>query len=102
MKTIPELKEVAKRFDSDRVVVLSVSLDEELDHARKFIADQNMHWDQALLGDRDNPIVRQQLGISSVPVYYVLDPQGRLIHRSFQLTDAVDALEKELAAGEAN
>ena len=101
VKTIPELKEVAKRFDSDRVVVLSVSLDEVLDHARQFITDQDMTWPQALLGERDNPIVRQQLGISSVPIYYVLDPQGKLIHRSFQLHDAVDALQKALAAGEA-
>ena len=51
-----------------------------------------MAWPQALLGERDNPIVRQQLGISSVPIYYVIDPQGKLIHRSFQLHDAVDAL----------
>jgi hypothetical protein len=70
------------------------------DYARDFISDHDMDWPQALLGEKDNPLVRQQLGISSVPIYYVLDPQGKLIHRSFRLKEAVELLEERLAEEE--
>ena len=101
VKAIPDLKAAAGRFDDDKVVVLSVGLDEDLDHARKFIRDHEMDWPQALLGKRDSPMVRKKLGISSVPLYYVLDPEGKLVHRSFRWEDAVESLEEALATEEA-
>ena len=97
VKSIPELRQLAKQSADDDVTILSISLDEQLNHAKKFIQNEKMDWPQALLGERDNPMVRKQLGISSVPVYYVLDPEGQLRHRSFRLSDAADALRKELA-----
>ena len=93
---IPELKALAERLDPDRATVLSISLDEQLVQARSFIRAKQMNWPQAFLGDRDNPLVRQQLGISSVPIYFVIDPEGNLVHRSFRLADAVAALDKAL------
>lgn len=42
-------------------------------------------------------MVRKHLGISSVTVYHVLDPDGQLRHRSFRLSDAVEALMKDFA-----
>lgn len=93
---LPELKSIAEKLDPERAALLSISLDEDVKKARAFIASKQMDWPQGLLGQRDNPLVRQQLGISSVPVYFVLDPTGKLIHRSFRLHDAVTALENAL------
>lgn len=93
---LPELKSVAETLDPERATLLSISLDEDLTKARTFIAGKQMNWPQGLLGQRDNPLVRQQLGISSVPIYFVLDPAGKLIHRSFRLRDAVTSLEKAM------
>ena len=89
---LPELKAIARGLDPDRAAILSVCLDEQVEEARRFIAKREMDWPQALLGNRDNPVVRQQLGISSVPIYYVIDPEGRLVDRSFELAEAVAAL----------
>jgi thiol-disulfide isomerase/thioredoxin len=94
---IPELKSVAKELDPDRATLLSICLDENLEQAKSFIDAKQMIWPQAFLGDRDNPLVRQQLGISSVPIYFVIDPQGNLVHRSFRQADAVAVLENALA-----
>ncbi len=93
---LPELKSIAEKIDPERSALLSISLDEDVKKARAFIASRQMDWPQGLLGQRDNPLVRQQLGISSVPVYFVLDPTGKLIHRSLRLHDAVSALEDAL------
>jgi len=95
---LPELRTVAEGLDREGAIVLSVSLDEDLEQARSFIAARQMDWPQALLGERDNPFARQQLGISSVPIYFVIDPEGNLVHRSFRLADAVAALEAAMEA----
>ncbi|BBO33141.1 redoxin domain-containing protein [Lacipirellula parvula] len=94
---LPELQAIAKELDPERATLLSISLDEDPAKARAFIAARQMDWPQGLLGQRDNPLVRQQLGVSSVPAYFVLDPSGKLVNRSSQLHEAVSALEQALA-----
>jgi thiol-disulfide isomerase/thioredoxin len=89
---LPELGAVAKRLDPKRATVLSICLDEDLEQAKAFMATKEMDWPRGLLGERDNPLVRQQLGVSSVPICFVLDPEGKLVHRSFRLDEAVAAL----------
>ncbi|MEM6689806.1 MAG: carboxypeptidase regulatory-like domain-containing protein, partial [Planctomycetota bacterium] len=96
VKQIPNLRSTVQRWNEDQVTVLSVSLDEDLDHARKFILERNMSWPQAMMAGRDGPIVRQQLGISSVPIHYVLDEEGRVLHRAFNLDEATSFIDQIL------
>ncbi len=97
---IPELRRAAASWDEDRVAVLSVSLDDDAAKARRFIREQDMSWPQGLLGSRDNGFTRSQLGISSVPVHFVLDGDGKLLHRTLKLDDAIDFLNRQLAKAE--
>ncbi|WP_153557996.1 TlpA family protein disulfide reductase [Roseimaritima sediminicola] len=96
IKQLPDVRTAANRWDSEKVAVLSVSLDEDSDHARKFILEKQVDWPQALLAGRDTPVVRQQLGISSVPIHYVLDPEGTILLRTFKLDEAVTFIDKKL------
>lgn len=96
VKQIPDLRSAVGKWDAEQVAVLSVCLDDDPDQARKFILENDMNWPQALLAGRDSPVVRQQLGISSVPVHYVLDPDGVVLHRAFQLDDAISFVNQKL------
>ncbi|MEM6364312.1 MAG: TlpA disulfide reductase family protein [Planctomycetota bacterium] len=96
VKEIPEIRAIVDRWDSNKVAILSANLDEDVDHARRFISKREMNWPQALLAGKDGPVVRQQLGISSVPVYYVLDEEGNVAHRAFRLNEAVSFIDEQL------
>ncbi|MDM4018222.1 carboxypeptidase regulatory-like domain-containing protein [Roseiconus lacunae] len=94
---LPELRRAIDKLDDDRVAVLSLSLDEDISRAKRFVIERDMHWQQGFLASRDSEMVRQQLGISSVPVLFVLGPDGSLLHRCFKLDDALEFLDREMS-----
>lgn len=94
---IPNLRSAVASWKESPVTVLSISLDEDADRARRFIQEKEMNWPQGMLGSRNSEFIRQQLGISSVPMHFVLDAEGKLLHRAFKLHSAIDFLNERLA-----
>ncbi len=65
-----------------QLVVIGLSLDKDKNQARQFVKERSLDWEQGFLGDWSDTPIPTQLGISSVPTYVLIDPQGKLAFRS--------------------
>ncbi len=77
-ESIPDLQYVAKKFAKDRVVVISISADEDEQAWRNFVAAKKMNWPQ--YWDKDGNIA-ELCKVHAFPTYLVLDGEG-IVHRA--------------------
>lgn len=87
-ESVPELKELAKKYGTDKVQVISVSADEKDDEWRNFIAQKKMDWEQYRDADEK---VAHAFGIEAFPSYIVMDKEGIIVKRMVGL-DPHDSL----------
>lgn len=59
------------------LVVVGLNVDDDLAFAQAMAKEQGMTWAQNYLGD--NSDLARQLAISSVPAYYLIGPDGKLV-----------------------
>jgi peroxiredoxin len=71
--SVGEIKELTKKYPSDKVVVLSVSADDDDAKWREFIEKKNMDWLQ--YRDADNHVL-ELMNVHSFPTYIVIDTEG--------------------------
>jgi thiol-disulfide isomerase/thioredoxin len=100
-EALPTLQHLSKRYARDQFVLVSISVDQDEQAWRNFMASHHMDWPQAL--DRDFKL-RQMFGIKSYPSYVLIDTEG--IMRSYvigsgmqsagELDDAVTKLIKNV------
>jgi len=104
-ESVPELKELTKKYPSEKLVLISVSADEKENEWRDFVARKKMDWAQYRDGDGK---IRQAFGIRSFPTYLVIDgdgvirermtglnPQETVVHRLKATLGAMPQLEGE-------
>jgi peroxiredoxin len=78
VESVPELKDLTKKYPREKLVLLSVSADENEDQWRAFIAKKNMDWSQ--YWDHDGGI-RRIFGVHAFPTYLVIDKDGFIEQR---------------------
>jgi len=71
--SVGEIKELTKKYPSDKVVVLSVSADKDDAKWREFVEKKNMDWLQ--YRDADDHVLKL-MGIHAFPTYIVIDSEG--------------------------
>jgi thiol-disulfide isomerase/thioredoxin len=76
--SIPELRELQKRYSREEVVVISVSVDQEEAAWRDCVRKKNMDWPQ--YWDRDGAI-RELFRVNVFPTYVVIDGEGIIRQR---------------------
>lgn len=76
--SVDELKDLTKRYPGDRVVLISVSADQDERAWSDFVEKKNMTWLQYL--DRDERIV-ELFQVRAYPTYLVIDPEGMIRRR---------------------
>jgi hypothetical protein len=96
MASLPGLRKIHDQFESDRLAVVSLSLDADKDAARTFIQEQNLPGIHGLLGEWSETSVPSQYGISSAPAYFLIAPDGKLIYRGYDLAELSKSLEGTL------
>jgi peroxiredoxin len=96
MASLPGLRKIHDQFESDRLAVVSLSLDADKDAARTFIQEQNLPGIHGLLGEWSQTSVPSQYGISSAPAYFLIAPDGKLIYRGYDLAELSKSLEGTL------
>jgi thiol-disulfide isomerase/thioredoxin len=72
-ESVGELKELTRKYPSDKVVVLSVSADKDDAKWREFVEKKNMDWLQ--YRDADDHVLKL-MGIHAFPTYIVIDSEG--------------------------
>lgn len=72
-ESVPEIKDLLKKYPADRLVVISASADTEEAKWQEFIAKKQMTWAQYL--DKDGHLA-ELFGVNAFPTYIVIDREG--------------------------
>jgi peroxiredoxin len=80
---LPNLKAHYEAYHDKGFEVIGVSLDDDVDALRQFIADEEITWTTLIDADPvnqgwDNPIARQY-GISAIPACILIDQEGKVV-----------------------
>ncbi|HWZ43010.1 MAG TPA: redoxin family protein [Candidatus Saccharimonadales bacterium] len=71
--SVPELRDLTRKYPTSKLVLISVSADDDEQAWRDFIAKKNMDWVQYL---DSNHKVLNAFGIHAFPTYLVIDGDG--------------------------
>ena len=95
---IPLIQAAVKKFDKRRFAILGVNLDQEEFNADALLSETSLpgrHIFYSELSRRgfNNPIVRYY-GVSHVPTYWLVDPQGLVAAAPLEIDQLEDAVKK--------
>jgi|SRR5215467_2122870 len=76
-EALPHMREIARKFQGQPLVVLSVSLDSDEQKWKQFVAKNEMTWMQCRDGGFEGPIAKL-FGIHSIPHTFTIDADGVL------------------------
>jgi thiol-disulfide isomerase/thioredoxin len=76
-EALPHMKELAKKFQGQPLVVLSISLDDDEAKWRDFIAKNEMTWPQYRDGGFSGPIAKR-FAVEAIPHTFTIDADGVL------------------------
>lgn len=72
--------------------MIGLSLDKEVETAKKYVAENGLKWLQGFLGDWSKAAVAEEYGITGIPAELLIDADGKLIAKNLrgeQLKSAV-------------
>jgi thiol-disulfide isomerase/thioredoxin len=78
------------------LVILGLNLDEDPDEARRFVEGRKLPGTHGSLGGRAGEPTLTRFAISSVPAYFLIGPDGKLIHRAASLDEIDEAVRRVL------
>lgn len=90
---------IRKQFADERgLVVVGANLDADAAAAHEFLAKKPLPWHHAFLGEWTDTEVPSRYGISSIPSYVLIDPEGRIVAQERTVDAIADRLES-IASG---
>lgn len=79
----PRLKEAYEAAGQDaRFVMISLSLDADIEAPRRFLAEEKLPWHQVYLGEENR--VSKAYGLSSIPATFLIGPDGKILARGIR------------------
>ncbi|HEY4877876.1 MAG TPA: redoxin domain-containing protein [Candidatus Acidoferrales bacterium] len=76
-EALPHIRELAKKFQGQPLVILSVSLDSDEDKWKEFVAANGMTWPQYRDGGFTSPISKM-FSVTAIPHTFTIDADGVL------------------------
>ena len=96
MGEVPLLKELYERYKDQGVVVVGISLDEDVKLVQEMVASKGISWPQVSDADKT---VRKLYNVKGTPSYYLLDRDGNIVGKDLpsfkRLNAAIDELLKK-------
>lgn len=77
LEALPHIQEIARKFQGQPLVILSVSLDEDEAKWKNFVAKHNMTWYQYRDGGFHGPLATL-FAVNAIPHTFTIDPDGVL------------------------
>jgi thiol-disulfide isomerase/thioredoxin len=74
---LPHMQKIAKKFDGEPLVVLSVSLDQDEQKWKDYVAKNGMTWPQYFDGGFTGPVSRM-FAVNAIPHTFTIDADGVL------------------------
>jgi thiol-disulfide isomerase/thioredoxin len=76
-EALPHMKKIAKAFEGQPLVILSISLDRDEQTWKEFIENNGMNWTHYRDGGFEGPIAKM-FGVDAIPHTFTIDPEGVL------------------------
>ena len=95
MGEVPLLKELYAQYLDRGVVVVGISLDEQVKPVQEMVASKGMSWPQ--IHDADQSLVKL-FNVKGTPTYYLIDREGKIVAKDIpikKLSTAIDDLLKK-------
>ena len=95
MGEVPLLKELYAQYLDRGVVVVGISLDEQVKPLQEMVAAKGMSWPQ--IHDADQSLVKL-FNVKGTPTYYLIDREGKIAAKDIpikKLSSAIDELLKK-------
>jgi thiol-disulfide isomerase/thioredoxin len=95
---IPQIKKLYADHNA-KLNVTSISIDRKEDQWRSAVAKENMPWSQLLM-TRDSSFIKldKKYNLNAIPVWVLLDSQGKLIDKQVGLHQGKDAIDYKVAS----
>ena len=90
MGEVPLLKELYAKYLDQGVVVVGISLDEELKPLQEMVRSKGMSWPQ--IHDADKSLVKL-FNVKGTPTYYLLDREGKIAAKDIPMKRLGGAIE---------
>ena len=82
IEELPNLRDASQLFGCDpRFALVSLSLDDKPETARRFAGEHGMPWTQIFLGPWGDSKVADDFGVQAIPSIWLIGPDGRLVAR---------------------
>ena len=95
MGEVPLLKELYAQYQGQGVVVVGISLDEELEPLQEMVRAKSISWPQIHDGDKT---LAKLFNVKGTPTYYLLDREVKIAAKDIpmkRLRGAIDDLLKK-------
>lgn len=76
--SVGDMKELVRKYPADRVVIISVSGDEDEARWKEFVAQKKMDWYQTR---DDHRQMGKLFGVHAIPTYILIDKDGFIVQR---------------------
>jgi len=94
---MPEIQDIYNTFAADeQFVMIGMSVDWELDKAKKFVEEKGLNWPQVCLGDMSKSIVVKQYEIGGIPSTILIGPDGKITAKNLVAEQLKLAIAKAL------
>jgi beta-lactamase regulating signal transducer with metallopeptidase domain/thiol-disulfide isomerase/thioredoxin len=98
VKEMPALKSVYEKFGGDeRFVMISLSLDLNIDLPTKFVAKSGLKWPQGFLGGWESATLPSEYGVQGIPAIFLIAPDGTIAAKDLRGEAIGAAVERVLA-----
>ena len=94
---IPQLKETFEKFaKDDKLAMIGVALDDDLDAAKKLVAKQGLPWVQVSVDGSIEGAVTRAYRAQSIPAIYLIGPDGKIIAKDLRGRQILQVVSKVL------
>jgi thiol-disulfide isomerase/thioredoxin len=89
-KEIPAINELYKKYHTEGLSITSISIDENKQQWQTALLQEKMPWQQLLITEATENLIKQHYDIKFVPKLYLFDQQKRLISKSDDTSNVLE------------
>lgn len=90
---IPHLKSIQSTYSEDRLQIIGISLDTDLERLKQFITSREMSWPQIIQSEEWDGEIIKKYNVSGIPRTYIIGENGRIVAKDLR----GEELEKKIA-----
>ena len=100
LKNMPDIQATRNQLADQPITFVGLNIDQRPANGEILVEKHHWDWSQNYLGDQSD--MARQLAISSVPIYYLIGPDGRLAASTNEWSEMKEKIETALNAGSKN